>query len=107
MPIKPMRVRRLTYIPSLINLQDTLSLESLEDFAFAIKAPDSSEDPNEVVATEIFQKLVPGEERICVILKADGLSHESIAEVMGIPEARVRLVFSQIRQRLTGNQSLD
>jgi len=89
-----MRVKRPTYYPSFISLESSLELENLA------QEDNASQDPNEIVSTEIFQMLKPGNERVCVLLRCDGLTYETIGEIMGLKETQVKNIVYTIRKRV-------
>lgn len=91
-----MRVRRLPHIPSVVSLDSILDLDEF----FNLTSPEPLEDPNMVVATELFTMLKPGNERICVVLRADGLTYKSISDITGLTEGQIKNIIYTIRKRV-------
>lgn len=91
-----MRVRRLPHIPSVVSLEAILELEEF----FNLSAPEIQEDPNMVVATELFALAKPGSERICLVLRADGLTYKSISDITGLTEGQIKNIIYTIRRRI-------
>lgn len=48
------------------------------------------EDVNDLVETEVFARLVPGRERICAVLVAEGFDYPMVGRIMGISDYQVR-----------------
>lgn len=91
-----MRVKRAVYIPSVISLENILYF----DESLGLTAPEPPEEPDAVIGTDIFSKLNAGDERVCVVLRADGLTYAAIGEIMGKSEAQVKNIIYSIRKRL-------
>lgn len=53
-----------------------------------------------VIATEIFMLLKPGNERVCVVLRADGLTYKSISDITGLTEGQIKNIIYTIRKRV-------
>lgn len=95
-----MRAKKLPeYIPSVMRLESILDIDDMLGVAGA-SATLEPEDPNEIVAAELFDKVKPGNERVTVVLRADGLTYKSIAEIMGLSEGQVKNIVYTIRKRI-------
>lgn len=98
-----MRARRpAEYIPSVIRLESILDLDDI----LGVSAPVIPEDPNEIIATDMFAYLRPGNERVCIVLRADGLTYKSIAEIMGLSEGQVKNIIYTIRKRILARPTI-
>lgn len=83
------------------SLEELLELDENDVASIAgLEAPDPAPDPNDFVSTEIFGLLEAGQERVCVVLRADGLTYKSIGEIMGISEGQVKNTIYGIRKRI-------
>lgn len=91
-----MRVHRLPQIPSVISLNSILDLDDV----FGLASSEPIEDPNMVIATEVFTLLKPGNERICVVLRADGLTYKSISDITGLTEGQIKNIIYTIRKKV-------
>ena len=58
------------------------------------------EDPNDLIETDVFQRLAPGRERICAVLVAEGFDYPTVGQIMGISDYQVRQLLASTRKRL-------
>jgi hypothetical protein len=58
------------------------------------------EDVNDIVATDVFQRLSPGRERTCSVLVAEGFDYPTVGAIMGISDYQVRQLLASTRKRL-------
>src|SRR5579871_3673675 len=58
------------------------------------------EDVNNIVETDVFQRLAPGRERICTVLVAEGFDYPTVGSIMGISDYQVRQLLASTRKRL-------
>ena len=103
-----MRVIRKPDIQALIRLSQVVSLDTLqqddeyESYSLQafLAAPEPPEDANVITSEDIFHKLMPGPERICIVLRADGYNLESIQAITGYPMEQIKHIFMAARDRL-------
>lgn len=91
-----MRVRKNPYDISITSFLGTVNIESL----YSIAAPEAPEDMNQVVESRIFALIKPGNERACVVLRAEGYSFEAIGDVLGLEQHQVKYIFESLRKRI-------
>lgn len=92
-----MRVQRpMPHVPGEVRLQELLDINPL----FDIEAPAQPEDMNEIISTELFDTLKKGNERICVVLRADGYTYRSISDITGLTQGQIKNIIYTIRKRI-------
>jgi hypothetical protein len=104
-----MRVIRKVNVFSVLQLLTPASLDQPiggaegDDFRLGdlIEAPSLlPEDNNEIIDSATFQRLLPGTERVCAVLVAEGFDYPTVGQIMGIPDYQVRHLLLEARQRL-------
>lgn len=96
-----MRARKpAEYVPSVMRLEAILDLDSVDLY---LTAPEQPEDTNEVIGVDLFEILKPGNERVCVVLRAEGFTYKSIAEIMGLSEGQIKNIIYTIRKRIVAS----
>ena len=90
-------------IAALLRIAQMEKLDDIDE-KYGLVAPDPPEDMNEIVNTDVFYMLDPGTERVCLVLRADGLTYAVIGEIMGIPEQEVKDILKTVRLKVEQNR---
>lgn len=83
---------------NVMRLDAVLVNEDIEQSAYLI-APEPPELPDEIVSDLLLQ-LSPGNERVCAVLKTDGLSYKAISSITGLSLVQINTTMDSVRVKL-------
>jgi len=72
----------------------------IEEFQELIAEDSARNTVSEALTNEVFNYIKPGMERVCVILRADGLNYREIGWVLGERKTLIEAVIFKVRHRL-------